>query len=67
MLTWDDTFEIVDYLKRRHPDVHLEQISLNTIYQWTVELPEFTDDRELGNEEILFSILREWYEEVNPI
>ena len=67
MLTWDDTIGIVELLKQRHPDVHLEQISLNAIYQWTIELPEFSDDRGLGNEEILISILREWYEEVNPI
>ena len=67
MLTWDATIEIVDYLKQRHPDVHLERISLNTIYQWTVELPEFADDREMSNDEILYSILKEWYEEVNPI
>jgi FeS assembly protein IscX len=67
MLTWDDTIGIVGSLKQKHPDVHVEQVSLNTIYKWTVELPEFSDDPELGNEEILFSILREWYEEVNPI
>jgi FeS assembly protein IscX len=67
MLTWDDTIEIVDCLKKRHPDVDLERISLITIYKWTIELPEFSDDRELCNEEILNSILREWYEEANPI
>jgi FeS assembly protein IscX len=67
MLTWDDTIGIVDSLKQRHPDVRVEQISPYTIYEWTIELPEFSDDWELGNEEILFSILREWYEEVNPI
>lgn len=67
MLTWEDTVEIVKNLRKLHPDARLEEVSLNIIYRWTIELPDFSDDRELCNEEILFSILREWYEEVNPI
>lgn len=65
MVTWEDTLGIVNLLRLRYPGVDLDQVSLNTLYQWTVELPGFSDDRELGNEQILNSILQEWYEEVN--
>ena len=67
MFCWEDTIEIVRALRTRHPDYPPEEISLEMIYHWTIEIPEFSDDWELGNEEILASILREWYEEVNPI
>jgi FeS assembly protein IscX len=67
MLFWEDTVDIVKNLKKIHPLVQVEDVSLEMIYQWTVELPEFSDDRELGNDAILTAILQEWYEEVNPI
>jgi FeS assembly protein IscX len=67
MLTWDDSYAIALALRQRHPDVSLEEISLGMIYRWTLEIPEFADDRELANEEILQAIYQEWYEEANPI
>ena len=67
MLTWENTVEIVSILKARHPGTRVQDLSLNTIYQWTIEIPGFEDDRELVNDEILYSILREWFEEVNPV
>jgi FeS assembly protein IscX len=66
-ITWEDTFAIVLALKERHPGVDLEQVSLGTIFRWTVELPEFADDRELANDTILAAIYQEWFEEVNSL
>ena len=37
------------------------------IYDWTLALPQFKDERELANEEILSAIFQEWYEEVNVL
>jgi FeS assembly protein IscX len=66
-LTWDDSYAIAQSLRQRHPNVHLEDVSLGMIYRWTIGLPEFYDDHELANEAILASIYQEWFEEVNPV
>ena len=65
--TWEDSFAIALALRELHPDVHLEEVSLGMIYEWTVALSRFDDDRELANEAILAAIYQEWFEEVNPI
>jgi FeS assembly protein IscX len=67
MLTWDDSYAIARELMIRHPEIELENISLEMIYQWTVALPAFSDDRELANDEILSAIYQEWLEEANPL
>ena len=64
-LTWDDSFAIAKALQRRFPQVELEQVSLNMIRRWTLELPDFADDPQLCNDAILMAIYREWFEEVH--
>jgi len=66
-LCWDATYEIVLALKSRHPDKNLHDVSLEDIFEWVSELPNFHDDPELANNEILMAIYQEWYEEQNPI
>ncbi len=66
-LTWEATFAIACALHRRHPDVDLEELSLGTIYRWTLELPGFNDDPALANDGILLAIYQEWLEEQNPV
>ena len=65
MLTWDDTFAIARELEKIFPDIQFEDISLNNIFEWTLQLPDFDDDPDLVNDSILTTILREWYEEAN--
>lgn len=67
MLTWDDSFAIAQALQECHPNARLEEVTLGMIYRWTLELPDFSDDRELANETILSAICQEWFEEVNPL
>jgi FeS assembly protein IscX len=67
VLTWDDSYAIALALKRGHPGVSLEEVSLNMIYRWTVELPEFVDDPQLANDAVLAAIYQEWFEEANPV
>ena len=67
MLTWEDSYAIARALIEKYPDMDLEDVSLNMIYQWTLELPQFCDDRELANEMILASIYQEWLEEVYSV
>jgi FeS assembly protein IscX len=49
-------------LRRLHPNVDLHEVTLRTVYTWTLELPDFSDDPALCNDEILESIYQEWYE-----
>ncbi len=64
---WEDSYEIALALRHRYPDIDLEEVSLGMIYHWTIDLPEFLDDHELANEQILLTIYQEWFEEVNSI
>ena len=66
-LYWDAIYEIVLALKALHPGQNLEEVSLGDIFKWTTALPEFADDPELANDEILGAIYQEWYEEINPV
>ncbi len=66
MYTWEDSFAIAQELMRQHPEIELEQVSLDMIYRWVIGLQEFSDDRELANDGILAAIYQEWLEEANP-
>jgi FeS assembly protein IscX len=61
---WDSIYEIALALKARYPEETLENVSLQMIYDWVIALPEFEDDLELANDEILLAIFQEWYEEL---
>lgn len=63
-LTWEGTFAIALALKEAHPNVDLEDVSLNMIEAWTLELPQFEDDPALANEVILLRIYQDWLEEI---
>ncbi len=67
MYTWEDTYAVARLLQERYPNINLEDVSLDTIYRWTLQLPEFSDDPEHANEEILCAIFHEWFEEVYPV
>lgn len=66
-LSWDDTYAIARMLKSHFPDISLESVTLNDIYNWTIQLNEFDDDPKLSNDTILMSIYSEWFEEENPL
>ncbi|UCF27684.1 MAG: Fe-S cluster assembly protein IscX [Chloroflexota bacterium] len=63
-MTWDDSYAIAQELSKSKPDVNLEEVSLMMIYNWTMDLPGFSDDPELANDAILEAIFQEWFEEV---
>ncbi len=62
-LYWDSSFEIVLALMELFPDVEIESVGLDQLYEAIIALPNFADDPALANESILLGILREWYEE----
>ncbi len=66
-LHWDAIYEIALALKAQHPEENLENVSLETLFNWTLSLPDFSDDPALANDEILMAIYQEWYEENNPL
>jgi FeS assembly protein IscX len=66
-LYWDSTFEIVLHLNAAHPDVDFKELTLQQINDWTVALPQFSDDPALVNDDFLTAIYQEWFEEANPL
>ena len=63
-LTWDDSYAIAQELAKAKPGINLEEVSLLMIYNWTMDLPGFSDDPELANDALLVAIFQEWFEEV---
>ena len=66
-LYWDGAYAIARRLQARLPHADLNQVTLNMIYNWVVALPEFKDDPQLANDELLAAIYQEWYEETHPV
>jgi FeS assembly protein IscX len=62
-LTWEATYAIALELQRQHPETNMDELSLQQIYKWTLELPEFEDDPSLANDAILQAIFQDWFEE----
>lgn len=62
-LTWESTYAIALELRRQHREVNLEEVTLQQIYEWTIKLSEFEDDPALANEDILYAIYQDWFEE----
>lgn len=50
-------------LRRQHREVDIAEVSLQQIYNWTLELSEFEDDPALANDDILYAIYQDWFEE----
>ena len=63
-LTWETPYAIALELKRLHSDVKIEDVTIQQIYDWTLQLQEFEDDPALCNDDILSSIYQEWFEEL---
>ena len=64
---WESSVEIAQQLMARHPNVHADDVGLQQVFDWVIALPNFVDDPMLANDGILQDLLREWYEESNPI
>ncbi len=62
-LHWEATYAIALALKAKHPQVDLQDVSLQMIFDWTVALPEFEDDPLLAHDGILAAIYQDWFEE----
>jgi FeS assembly protein IscX len=43
--------------------VNLDEVTLGQIYKWTLALSEFEDDPSLVNDDILYAIYQDWFEE----
>ena len=63
-MNWDSTYAIALELRRQHPQVKIENVSLQQILEWTLALPEFEDDPALVNDDILYAIYQDWFEEI---
>jgi FeS assembly protein IscX len=63
-LNWESIYAIALALKEAHPEVDMQYVSLQMIFNWTVALPAFEDDPTLANDEILAAIYQDWFEEI---
>ena len=66
-LYWDGAFAIARRLQAAQPHADLGQITINMIYNWVIALPDFKDDPDLANDDLLAAIYQEWYEETHPL
>lgn len=64
-LYWESSYEIVLTLMEEFPEIDIESVGIEQLYQMVIALPDFADDPELANENILKQLLREWYEETS--
>ena len=62
-LNWEATYAIAMELRRQHKNINIEEVTLQQIYDWTLALPEFEDDPALANDDILYAIYQDWFEE----
>ena len=62
-LNWESSYAIALELRRQHPDVNIEEVTLKQIYDWTLQLQEFKDEPALANDDILYAIYQDWFEE----
>lgn len=62
-LNWEATYAIALELRRQHPETNIEEVTLQQIYDWTICLQEFEDDPALANDDILYAIYQDWFEE----
>jgi FeS assembly protein IscX len=62
-LDWESTYAIAMELRRQHKDINIEEVTLKQIYNWTIALSEFEDDPSLANDDILYAIYQDWFEE----
>lgn len=62
-LNWESTYAIALELRRQHPEVNIEDVTLQQIYDWTIKHSEFEDDPSLANDDILYAIYQDWFEE----
>ena len=63
-LTWETSYAIAIELKQSHPRVNIDEVSLQQIYDWTMQLEDFEDEPALCNDDILSAIYQEWLEEM---
>lgn len=61
--TWESTFSIAMELRRQHPKVNMDEVSLQQLQDWILAVPDFEDDPALVNDGILMAIFQEWFEE----
>ncbi len=66
-LYWESSVAIIQALRAQYPNLALDGVGLAQLAEWIIALPGFSDDPALANEGILQDILREWYEELNPL
>lgn len=61
-MLWRELDILVSELEKNYPDVDLEDLSTSDIYDLILDLPEFSDDPENVDENLLKNIIESWTE-----
>lgn len=64
-LKWTDVQEIVLELCEKYPDVDPHYVSFTDLYDWILDLEDFTDDPKRCGEKVLEAIQTAWIAEVD--
>lgn len=66
-LNWEAAYAITLALIETYPDVDVEDVGYDQLFNLIIALPDFDDDPDMVNNGVLDDILREWYEEVHTL
>ena len=64
-LRWTDVQDIAIELEERHPDADNVNLRFTDLHRWVLELPDFEDEPNRSNENILEAIQAAWIDERN--
>lgn len=62
-LKWTDSLEIAIALTDAHPDIDPRTVRFTDLYQWVLDLDDFSDDPAHCGEKILEAIQMAWIDE----
>lgn len=61
-MQWNETILIIEALEEQYPEIEIEDLTLNDLYDLILDLSDFSDDPANANDGILKKILEQWYE-----
>ena len=64
-MKWIDTYEIVDCLLEKYPNIDPLTIKFTDLQQWVMSLDDFNDDANCCGEKILEAIQMTWLNEID--
>ncbi len=61
-MQWNEIVHIIEGLEEQHPEIEIEDLTLNDLYDLILDLTDFSDDPANVNDKLLKKILEQWNE-----